>query len=71
MVYAIQGTSTRQEFIKIRKVLNKSTFDETDGTNLSRDIHTAAIWDGIMTACLHFGRPHTSNFSRCDYRAPK
>ena len=53
MVYGIQDTSTRQEFIKIRKVLNKSTFDETDGTNFSRDINAAAIWDGIMTACLH------------------
>jgi len=53
----------------IRKVLNKSTFYKTDGTNFSRDIHTAAIWDGIMTASLHLGQPRTSDFSRCDYRA--
>ena len=61
-------TSTRQEFIKIRKLLNKSTFDETDGSNFSRDIHTAAVWDGIVTACLHLSHPRTSEFSRCDYR---
>ena len=69
MVCGIQDTPTRQEFIKILKVLKKSIFDETDGTYFSRDIQTAAIWDGIITACLYLGRPRTSDFSRCDYRA--
>ena len=42
-------------------MLNKSTFDETDGINSSRDIQTAALRDGIMTACLDFNRVVRTN----------